>query len=550
MADLKSLKLTTATDSGYVVSAGATDAQAANIMLNSFRVAIAGGFSLKNMKDGFVDEYEDNTGYTGYDAASYNTANDYVTNSGTGAGNTISYTGSEQNYTVPGGASTIIVKMWGAGGGSDHDTSPGTIGGGGGGYSTAIIPTTPAEVLKVVVGGGGTGAATSAGTGGGGGYSGIFRTSVANTNALLMAGGGGGQGDNATAKAGAGGGTSGIQGYGTGPTQNGPTGGSQTVGGTASAGSGAGAIHGSSMQGGIGSGGNNAAGGTGGYGGGADGGGQSGVVGGGGGGGGGYFGGGGGGTTYAGAGGGGGSGFSHANNTAVTLTAGSDRTPGNNSDSDKAAGIGWGATGGSNVGGTRANGNNGVVIITPSILGNKRMISDAQTAASSPSTASLIVFEQNIDSVTLNTDLKGYATRDAGRTFTTDYGTDNKLDISSHGLSNDDRITVSSSSTIPAGLAAGTVYYVVNKTTNDFELSASSGGSAVNITSNGSGTHTAVLWKTATLVDQGDYDAGKQILADFNISLTDQPAGTSMRYMIEVLNTKACRIHGTALEWS
>jgi hypothetical protein len=144
----------------------------------------------------------------------------------------------------------------------------------------------------------------------------------------------------------------------------------------------------------------------------------------------------------------------------------------------------------------------------------------------------------------------GFVTRDAGRTFTTDFGTDEKLDIAAHAMPNNTRVTVSSSTTLPAGLIQGVVYYVVNQSTNDFELSLTSGGGAVNITDNGTGTHTLVEWAAATLVDQGDYDTSKQILADYSVDLTSQPSGTSMKWMVETLNTKGLKVHGVALQWS
>ena len=55
-------------------------------------------------------------------------------------------------------------------------------------------------------------------------------------------------------------------------------------------------------------------------------------------------------------------------------------------------------------------------------------------------------------------------------TFTTDFGTDEKLDITGHEFMNGDRVQVTSSDTLPAGLSANTIYFIINKTDNDFEL--------------------------------------------------------------------------------
>lgn len=92
--------------------------------------------------------------------------------------------------------------------------------------------------------------------------------------------------------------------------------------------------------------------------------------------------------------------------------------------------------------------------------------------------------------------------------FTADTGNDT-LTSNSHGLSDGDSVFVDSTGTLPGGLSANTVYYVINSTLNTFQLSTSSGGSAVDITSTGSGTHSAysdfVLpdLRSATLVGAG-----------------------------------------------
>ena len=77
-------------------------------------------------------------------------------------------------------------------------------------------------------------------------------------------------------------------------------------------------------------------------------------------------------------------------------------------------------------------------------------------------------------------------------TFTSsdvDTGTDT-ITIASHGFTNTMIVRFSSVGTLPAGLTAGTVYYIINATTNTFKVSLTEGGAAVNIASGGSGTHT------------------------------------------------------------
>lgn len=74
-------------------------------------------------------------------------------------------------------------------------------------------------------------------------------------------------------------------------------------------------------------------------------------------------------------------------------------------------------------------------------------------------------------------------------TFTVDAGTDT-LTATGHNFTNGTQVKVSSTTTLPAPLVAGTTYYVINTATNTLKLSATSGGSAIDITSTGTGTHT------------------------------------------------------------
>lgn len=61
----------------------------------------------------------------------------------------------------------------------------------------------------------------------------------------------------------------------------------------------------------------------------------------------------------------------------------------------------------------------------------------------------------------------------------------------SHGLSNGREVVLSTTGALPTGLTAGTVYYVVNATSNTLELSATKGGAAINTSGAQSGVHTA-----------------------------------------------------------
>lgn len=62
-----------------------------------------------------------------------------------------------------------------------------------------------------------------------------------------------------------------------------------------------------------------------------------------------------------------------------------------------------------------------------------------------------------------------------------------------HNLHNGDPVTVSTSGTVPGGLSAGGTYYIVSATTDTFKLAATPNGTAIDITSTGSGTHTITV---------------------------------------------------------
>lgn len=76
-----------------------------------------------------------------------------------------------------------------------------------------------------------------------------------------------------------------------------------------------------------------------------------------------------------------------------------------------------------------------------------------------------------------------------GVTFNT---TTDKVLWTAHGLANDDPVIFSTTGTLPTGITAGVTYYVINKATDDFEVSATRGGAAINLTGAPSGTHSIV----------------------------------------------------------
>lgn len=84
---------------------------------------------------------------------------------------------------------------------------------------------------------------------------------------------------------------------------------------------------------------------------------------------------------------------------------------------------------------------------------------------------------------------KNYYGQNTGTTFTADAGTD-FITATSHGLADGDHIFLTNvGGALPAGLSVNTSYYVRDKTTNTFKVTATVGGAAVDITGAGTGTH-------------------------------------------------------------
>lgn len=73
-----------------------------------------------------------------------------------------------------------------------------------------------------------------------------------------------------------------------------------------------------------------------------------------------------------------------------------------------------------------------------------------------------------------------------------------------HGLPNGTPVVFSTTGALPTGLTAGTTYYVINASTDTFQVAATPLGAAIDTSGAGSGTHTAV----AVPVGETDYVSG------------------------------------------
>ena len=415
-----------------------------NIALLGFKMAVNENLTIFNLVDGVVDEFHDESGTDEGEGSNdnYCASSDfyqnlsspvsYVANFGvaavtegdtsTAGTNPAQGTICRAAFTVPTGVTTVTARMFGGGGGTGNNSQNG----GGAGFSEGELTVTPGQVLDIYVGeggggdsegapsppttlngggvGGGFGTGPEAGGGGAGSF--IFASETATSDNLsapdapklmLAAGGGGGAGE--LTSGGSGGGLVGNVG-GTEPGTEQSTnlggeggGGDQEqggIGGDNEIAQGTGAI----FEGGQGDPGFGAAGGGGG----------------------GYYGGGGGSNEEA---GGGGSGYvGHPQVTSGTSedgegTAGNPSAPGY----DPTAKYGKGAD--YNSPGYR--GHDGYILLTATGTGSTTsttIVSNAFTADSAPSTSRIVVFQENVDTPTLNTDIIASVSRDGGSNFT------------------------------------------------------------------------------------------------------------------------------------
>ena len=442
----------------------ALNSQHFNISLLGFKMAVNENLTVFNLVDGIVDEFHDESGTDEAEGSNdlYNATDDYYINSTQPDGLSVPYSGAYTTtsmtepdtgttgtnpaiesgtfgtYVVPTGVTSIDIKVWGAGGGGSpaetyYPGQPAKWDGGGGGYAEGTLAVTGGQTLYVAAGEGGeAGPGSEPGYfnsgngrgegGGGGGLAGVFGANIGTLNpyhadpsnptvsapqAFVVAGSGGGAG--ACGHGGAGGGLTGDAGGGT--TE-------QTDGGSSSASSGGG---GDQEQGGQGGAGNpssyNALPGhlftggsaahptpSAGLGGGGNG----------------FYGGGGGAYRIPGqnlslSGGGGSSYYGHPQVTSGSTEEGALVEGGGTAIS--------GYSSGTNEGGPQSvSGEDGYVLITAcksATTTTTFIASEPFAAGSVPTTSRIVIFEEDVASPTLNTDIIASISRDGGSNFTT-----------------------------------------------------------------------------------------------------------------------------------
>lgn len=75
------------------------------------------------------------------------------------------------------------------------------------------------------------------------------------------------------------------------------------------------------------------------------------------------------------------------------------------------------------------------------------------------------------------------------------------ITITSHGFINGQKVRFVSSGTLPVGLTANIDVFIIGATTNTFQVSATLAGSAINLTSQGTGTHTVFKYHNLAVTD-------------------------------------------------
>ena len=116
------------------------------------------------------------------------------------------------------------------------------------------------------------------------------------------------------------------------------------------------------------------------------------------------------------------------------------------------------------------------------------------------------------------------------------------ITINSHGFSNNDIVNFSSSGTLPSPLVSSTNYYIISATANTFQVSLSSGGSAENLSSQGTGTHTIVRPSTGVL----NYHNG----SSSSPIVTESHSANLSNKTIDTANSNTVKVNGNTLSAS
>jgi hypothetical protein len=103
------------------------------------------------------------------------------------------------------------------------------------------------------------------------------------------------------------------------------------------------------------------------------------------------------------------------------------------------------------------------------------------------------------------------------RAFVADDVAGDTIRSPAHGFADDDRVAFEAEDvgSLPTGLVAGTLYWVINSGADTFKVSATQGGAAVNLTATGSGKVRKVTPKIVNVGDTFRFVAGALTLPIF-----------------------------------
>ena len=183
------------------------------------------------------------------------------------------------------------------------------------------------------------------------------------------------------------------------------------------------------------------------------------------------------------------------------------------------------------------------------VTGNMSLHTEAVTALSTPDSVLVVLQEEDTGNITINTDITAWVSRNVPINYTTDFSADSRLIASSHGFANNTRVILSSATGtgFPGGSYGNIVYYVTNTLTNSFELSLTSGGPGITLTSNGSGTKNIGEYSYALLVDESGGTSNRILVGTTDLS--SQNTGTEVTTVIISDNLKNFDIHALSTQW-
>lgn len=113
--------------------------------------------------------------------------------------------------------------------------------------------------------------------------------------------------------------------------------------------------------------------------------------------------------------------------------------------------------------------------------------------------------------------------------FTADDTTD-LLTAAAHGLANGDIVLIDGAGTLPGGLTTNTRYFVINSTTDTFKLSLTLGGTAIDLTTDGTGamSFTRGGYEIPTGIDETEYwsfSLEKEPIFSVNLTVAEKGSG-------------------------